>query len=553
MTLTKETAFTTSLERMLEAHPRRLVDIGRRELIRHALEAREALPAVCGALATWTPADSTGRSPKDTVIVRNPASEGNIDWDSPNCIPLDVEVFQSLWKDALDVLARKPALHVTNRWLGADPAYSLHVRLITDRALHSLFADNMFRERPERAERSVFADEVFQLVALPYDRIATAKYDGRLRKLPDGSTSDMIIAMDFDRRLGLVYGSAYCGSIKKLMFTVMNYLLPDKGILPLHCSANEGRDGGTALLLGLSGTGKTSLSADRERALLGDDEHGWGDEGVANFEGGCYAKLINLRREKEAEIFEAVFHEADPLDHGAIVENCFMYTDGRFDVDDERLTPNSRGSYPLSFLSNIKTPPVGGHPTTILFLAADANGVLPPLARLDANQAMLWFLMGYTSKLAGTERGVVDPVSTFSRFFGGPFMPRLPDHYAKMLGEKLARHGTGVWLVNTGWSGGPFGEGRRMDIGLTRKLIEAALSGKLEHVGYRRDALFHFSVPESCPGVPSEVLEPRNTWKDKASYDARAKRLAHEFASHFDKAYGGKGIDAAIARECPGK
>jgi len=553
MTMTKETAFTTSLERMLDKHPRCLVDIGRRELIRHALDEREALPAACGALATWTPADSTGRSPKDTVIVRNPASEGNVDWDSPNCIPLDPATFEMLWKDALEVLSHKKALFVTNRYLGADPSYTLPVRTITDQALHALFTDNMFRETPEGAERSLFAEEVFQLVALPYDRIDVDRYEGRLRKLPDGKTSDMIIAMDFDRRLGLVYGSAYCGSIKKLMFTVMNYLLPERGILPLHCSANEGKQGDTALLLGLSGTGKTSLSADPRRALLGDDEHGWGDDGVANFEGGCYAKLINLRKEKEAEIFDAVFHVADPLDHGAIIENCLMYPDGHFDVDDERLTPNSRGSYPLDFLSNIKSPPVGGHPSTILFLAADANGVLPPLARLDANQAMLWFLMGYTSKLAGTERGVVDPVTTFSRFFGAPFMPRHPDHYAKMLGQKLAQHGTQVYLVNTGWSGGPFGEGRRMDIGLTRQLVDAALSGKLRDVTYKQNPLFHVGVPESCPGVPSEVLEPRNTWKDKAAYDARAKKLAEEFARHFDKAYGGKGIDPAIARECPGK
>ena len=553
MTLTKETAYITSLERMLEKHPQCLVDLGRRELIRHALDGREALPAACGALATWTPADSTGRSPKDTVIVRNPASEGNIDWDSPNCIPLDPATFEMLWKDALAVLAQKKRIFVTNRYLGADAEYALPVRTITDRALHALFGDNMFREKPPGAEKGIFAGDGFQMVALPYDKIDTARYEGRLRKLPDGKTSDMVIAMDFDRRLGLIYGSAYCGSMKKLMFTVMNYLLPERGILPLHCSANEGHDGGTALLLGLSGTGKTSLSADPARALLGDDEHGWGDHGVANFEGGCYAKLINLRAEKEAEIFNAVFHTADPLEHGAIIENCLMYPDGRFDVDDERLTPNSRGSYPLGFLSNIKTPPVGGHPRTILFLAADANGVLPPVARLDSNQAMLWFLMGYTSKLAGTERGVVDPVTTFSRFFGAPFMPRLPDHYAKMLGQKLARHGTEVYLVNTGWSGGPFGEGRRMDIGLTRKLVEAALSGKLAGVSYKQDPLFHLGVPESCPGVPSEVLHPRNTWKDKAAYDARAKKLAEEFAKHFDKAYGSKGIDPAITRACPGK
>jgi phosphoenolpyruvate carboxykinase (ATP) len=528
-------------------------DIERRELIRHALDNREGFAAACGALTTWTPADSTGRSPKDTVIVRNPDSEGNIDWDSPNCIALDPDTFEMLWADALEVLGKKKQLYVTNRFLGADPAYTLPVRTITDRALHSLFADNMFREEPPGADKSVFAGYGFQMLVLPYDKIDTSKYEGRLRKLADGSTSDMIIAMDFDRRLGLVYGSAYCGSVKKLMFTVMNYLLPENGVLPLHCSANEGKDGATALLLGLSGTGKTSLSADPRRALLGDDEHGWGNDGIANFEGGCYAKLINLRADKEAEIFNAVFHEADPLEHGAIVENCMMYPDGHFDVDDERLTPNSRGSYPLRFLSNIKTPPVGGHPKTILFLAADANGVLPPVAKLDANQAMLWFLMGYTSKLAGTERGVVDPVTTFSRFFGAPFMPRLPDHYAKMLGEKLAEHGTQVYLVNTGWSGGPFGEGQRMDITLTRTLVEAALSGQLAKVSYKQDPLFHLSIPESCPGVPSDVLFPRNTWKDKAAYDARAKKLATEFAQAFDKNYGKKGIDPAVAAECPGK
>jgi phosphoenolpyruvate carboxykinase (ATP) len=363
----------------------------------------------------------------------------------------------------------------------------------------------------------------------------------------------MIIAMDFDRRLGLVYGSAYCGSLKKLMFTVMNFLLPDHGLLPLHCSANEGTDGNTALLLGLSGTGKTSLSADPQRALLGDDEHGWGENGVANFEGGCYAKLINLSMEKEAEIYNAVFHQADPLEHGAIIENCLIYPDGEFDVDDERLTPNSRGSYPLGFLDNIKTPPVGGHPRTMLFLAADANGVLPPVARLNASQAMLWFLMGYTSKLAGTERGVVDPVTTFSRFFGAPFMPRLPDHYAKMLGEKLAKHGTQVFLVNTGWSGGPYGEGSRMDIGLTRKVVQAALAGDLDEVSYKEDELFHFGIPESCPGVPAEVLFPRNTWKDKNAYDARARKLAAEFSVAFDKNYGSKEIEPEIIAECPGK
>jgi phosphoenolpyruvate carboxykinase (ATP) len=337
------------------------------------------------------------------------------------------------------------------------------------------------------------------------------------------------------------------------MFTVMNYILPGEGILPLHCSANEGPDGDTALLLGLSGTGKTTLSADPRRALLGDDEHGWSNNGIANFENGCYAKLINLREKKEPEIWNAVFHKAEYRDHGAIVENCMMYPWGTFDVDDERYTPNSRASYPLRFLTNIKTPPVGGHPKTILFLTADANAVLPPVARLTPEQAMLWFLMGYTSKLAGTETGIVDPVSTFSRFFGEPFMPRNPDVYATMLGEKMQEHGTNVYLVNTGWSGGPFGVGERMDIDITRAIVHAALSGDLEAVEYDPDPMFHILVPRSCPGVPSDILNPRNTWKDKAAFDQRAQKLAADFCRHFDTAYGDKGIDPSIIVQCPGK
>jgi phosphoenolpyruvate carboxykinase (ATP) len=334
----------------------------------------------------------------------------------------------------------------------------------------------------------------------------------------------------------------------------MNYLLPLAGVQPLHCSANEGRDGRVALLLGLSGTGKTTLSADPRRALLGDDEHGWSDEGVDNFENGCYAKLINLSPTKEPDIYHACFHEAPYLEHGAIVENAMVYPDGRFDLDDERYTPNSRGSYPLSFLGNIKTPPVAGHPQTILFLTADANGVLPPVAQLTRDQAMLWFLMGYTSKLAGTETGVVEPRTTFSRFFGAPFMPLNPDSYARMLGEKLDRHGTQVYLVNTGWSGGPYGQGRRMDIGLTREIVEAALSGSLCGAECWEDPVFHLHVPTSCPGIAdAAILNPRSTWQDKAAYDERAKKLAAEFCAQFDKAYGSKGIDPNVARQCPGK
>jgi phosphoenolpyruvate carboxykinase (ATP) len=337
------------------------------------------------------------------------------------------------------------------------------------------------------------------------------------------------------------------------MFTVMNYVLPGEGILPLHCSANEGQGGDIALLLGLSGTGKTTLSADPRRALLGDDEHGWSDNGIANFENGCYAKLINLREDKEPEIWNAVLHDAPYLEHGAIVENTMMYPWGEFDLDDERFTPNSRASFPLSFLSNIKTLPVGDHPQTILFLTADANGILPPVSKLTPEQAMLWFLMGYTSKLAGTETGIVDPVSTFSRFFGEPFMPRNPDVYASMLGKRMKKHGAQVYLVNTGWSCGPFGVGARMDIDITRAIVHCALSGGLADVEQDEDSLFHIQVPRTCPNVPRQILNPRNTWEDKEAFDVRARRLASDFSDHFDKVYGNKGIDRSIASQCPGK
>ncbi|MEO0073220.1 MAG: phosphoenolpyruvate carboxykinase (ATP) [candidate division WOR-3 bacterium] len=526
----------------------------RRALIRDAVARREAIVARCGCLATWTPPESTGRSPLDTVIVRRPESEQNIDWDSPNNIPVSPDTFEMVLGDALTALQSKSRVYVLDRVLGADSAYALPVRVVTDRALHGLFADTMFRPVPPDIERSCFARWPFTLIVLPFDKLDPLRYEGRLRKLPKtGRTSTMFIGMDFDRRLGLVYGSAYCGSVKKLMFTVMNYLLPEQGILPLHCSANEGPDGDVALMLGLSGTGKTTLSADPRRRLIGDDEHGWSDSGVANLENGCYAKLINLSPIKEPEIYQACFHEAPYLEHGAIVENAMVYPDGSFDLDDDRFTPNSRGSYPLSFLGNVKIPSTGGHPRTILFLTADANGVLPPVARLSGERAMLWFLMGYTSKLAGTETGVVEPRSTFSRFFGAPFMPRNPDVYARLLGEKLNRHRARVYLINTGWTGGPFGVGRRIDINLTREIVQAAINGSLDNVEYDEDTTFHLQVPRACPGVTdSAMLNPKGTWVDGRAYDERASRLAAEFRANFEKAYGSKSIDPLVVRECPG-
>jgi len=523
-------------------------------MIEDSIEYREAVTSACGALATWTPTESTGRSPKDTLCVRRAASEATIDWDSPNNIPIDEETFDMILEDAFALLAGKQHVYEVDRVVGADGTYALPVKLVTDRALTALFADNMFRPVPDDLSKSVFSDRPFTLVVVPYDKLDANRYKGRLRIDPRlGHTSTMVIGMDFDRRIGVVYGSAYGGSVKKLVFTVMNYYLPADGILPLHCSANEGPDGDTALLLGLSGTGKTTLSADPRRALLGDDEHGWNDHGIANFENGCYAKLIDLDPSKEPEIYNAVMHEAAPQEHGAIIENAMIYPSGMFDLYDDRFTPNSRGSYPLTFLSNVKTSSAGGHPKTILFLTADANGVLPPISRLTKEQAMLWFLMGYTSKLAGTETGIVEPKTTFSRFFGEPFMPRNPDVYARMLGEKLERHGTDVYLVNTGWSGGPYGEASRMDINLTRSMVHAALSGELRSVAYDEDPLFHVSIPSSCSGVPANILNPRNTWQDKAAYDSRAQKLAKEFSAHFDKAYAGKGIDPSVISQCPGK
>jgi phosphoenolpyruvate carboxykinase (ATP) len=541
------------ISQALKQYPNVQYGMSRREMIQEALDNKEAILSANGALATWTPPESTGRSPKDTYAVQRPESEREIDWDSPNNIPMSPDTFDMLVHDALKTLGIKPAVYVSDRVLSADSAYALPVRVIASAAMSVLFADNMFRPVPPDIERSIFSRRGFTLLAVPYDKLDRARYQGRLRKMPDGKASNMAVAIDFDRRIGVVYGSAYCGSVKKLMFSVMNYVLPAEGILPLHCSANEGPAGDVALLLGLSGTGKTTLSADPRRALYGDDEHGWSDNGIANFENGCYAKLINLRAHKEPEIWNAVLHEAPYLEHGAIVENAMMYPNGRFDLDDERLTPNSRASYPLCFLSNVKEPPMGGHPKTILFLAADANGILPPVARLTEQQAMLWFLMGYTSKLAGTETGIIDPVSTFSRFFGEPFMPRNPHVYAGMLGDKLCQHGSRVFLVNTGWSGGPFGIGARMDIDVTRSLVHAALSGDLDEVEYDEDPLFHILVPRTCCGVDPGILNPRNTWADTDAFDARARRLAGDFAKHFDKAYSTKGIAPEVIRQCPGK
>jgi phosphoenolpyruvate carboxykinase (ATP) len=531
--------FLEKLNILIEKKENVQINPKRRDLIKAAVKNREVLVSKNGALATWTRMESTGRSPKDTLTVKSPDNAAEIDWQSANNIALAPETLAMILEDVLVMTQEKDNLYITDLVVGADSHYALPVRTITDRAVTALFTATMFRPVPRDIARSIFKDKPFTIIALPANKLDKQKYAGLLRQLPDGSTSDMVVAMDFSRHIGVVIGSAYMGSVKKLMFTVMNYLLPKAGILPLHASANEGRDGSIALFLGLSGTGKTTLSADPERALLGDDEHGWDKNGIANFEFGCYAKLINLNPVKEPQIYQAIIHSAPYLKHGAIVENAMMYPDGTFDFNDSRLIENSRGSYPLSFLPGIKKSSRGKHPKTIIFLTADANGVLPPVAKLDQDQAMFWFLMGYTSKLAGTETGIVEPVSTFSRFFGQPFMPRNPNDYASLLGEKIKKHGTQVYLVNTGWSGGPYGEGKRMDINITRAIIRAVLNGELDLVAYEENMTFHINIPKTCPGVPAEILQPKNTWKDPQQGSARGRappvpgQIEFSIACHF--------------------
>ena len=543
----------TLIHNGLSSHPKVLTNIPRKQMIQDAVDQKEVMVSASGALATWTPPESTGRSPKDTYIVRRSVSEANIDWTAANNIPVDEETFDLLLEDTLEFLKKTDRVYQTDRVIGADSSYALPVKTISTHAIHTLFTDNMFRPIPEDIDQSIFAGQGFYLLAAPYFKLDSSKYEGRLRKLPSGATSDMAVVMDFDRRIGLVIGSAYMGSVKKMMFTVMNYLLPLNGIVSLHCSANEGDDGRSALLLGLSGTGKTTLSADPSRALLGDDEHGWSETGIANFEYGCYAKMIDINPKKEPDIYDAVMHQDDYLNHGAIVENAMIYPDGRFDFYDGRITENSRASFPLAYLKNVKERSTADHPHTILFLTADAYGVLPPISRLTREQAMLWFMMGYTSKLAGTETGITEPQVTFSRFFGAPFMPFNPDMYASMLGEKMDKHQSRVFLVNTGWSGGGYGVGKRIDLPLTRRMVNAALNDELEQVEYVEDKLFHLMVPQSCPGVPAEMLNPINTWTDKEAYRAAAIKLAGQFSTYVDKAYGDKNLPSEIVSQCPGK
>jgi phosphoenolpyruvate carboxykinase (ATP) len=477
-------------------------------------------------------APHTGRSPNDKFVVREPGTEGDIDWGKVNQ-PYSPEHFETLLADVRAYLNELPELFVQDLRCGADPAHRLSVRYVMPNAWHAAFVRNMFI-RPDQSELPTFEPN-FTVLHAPEFQADPARH---------GTRTGTFIILNFAQRMILIGGTRYAGELKKAMFTVMNYFMPKEGVLSMHCSANLGPQGDTALFFGLSGTGKTTLSADPERSLIGDDEHGWAETGIFNFEGGCYAKVINLSAEGEPDIY------ATTQMFGTILENVVLEpTSRKVKFDDQSITENTRASYPLPYIRNHVPSGRGGHPRNVVFLTADAFGVLPPIARLTREQAMYYFLSGYTAKVAGTERGVTEPQATFSACFGAVFLVWHPTKYAEMLGRLLAEHDARVWLVNTGWSGGPYGVGKRMKLGYTRAMVRAALAGQLDQVPTETDDRFGLAVPTQVPGVPAEVMRPRDTWSDAAAYDAQAKKLAEMFKKNFEKF--GSNISPAIADAGP--
>jgi len=484
-------------------------------LIEAALKRGEGTLGKGGAFLVTT-GKYTGRSPKDKHVVKTAGVADSIWWE--NNAEMSPAGFDALYEDMLAHMKGKD-YYVQDLFGGADPAHRLDVRVVTELAWHGLFIRHMLR-RPERAELDNFVPD-FTVINCPSFKADPAKHDCR---------SDTVIALNFERKMILIGGTEYAGENKKSVFSLLNYMLPEKGIMPMHCSANHavGNPVDTAVFFGLSGTGKTTLSADPNRVLIGDDEHGWSDRGTFNFEGGCYAKTINLSAEAEPEIF------ATTSKFGTVVENMVFDPETlELDFDDDSLTANMRCAYPLEYISNASENALGGHPKNIIMLTCDAFGVLPPIARLTPAQAMYHFLSGFTSKVAGTERGVTEPTPTFSTCFGAPFMPRRPEVYGKLLQEKIAKHGATCWLVNTGWTGGAYGTGSRMPIKATRALLTAALDGSLADATFRKDANFGFDVPVTVDGVDAKLLDPRSTWADPAAYDAQAQKLVDMFAENF--------------------
>ena len=483
-------------------------------LYEHAIRRQEGQLAIDGPLVCRTGAH-TGRSPNDKFVVKEPGSEAHVWWGKVNK-PIEPANYDVLRRDIINHL-KSQELFVQDLYAGADQQYRLPVRFIHELAWQNLFVRNLFIV-PPASELETFQPQ-FTVMTAPSFKADPSRH---------GTRSEVAIVLNMASREILICGTSYGGENKKSIFTVLNYLLPRQNVLSMHCSANIGAGGDTALFFGLSGTGKTTLSSDPSRQLIGDDEHGWSDRGVFNFEGGCYAKTIRLSAEAEPQIY------ATTRRFGTLLENVVMDPATRtLDLDDASLTENTRAAYPIEFIDNAVPSGSGGHPKTIVMLTADAYGVLPPIARLSAEGAMYHYLSGYTAKVAGTEKGVTEPSATFSTCFGAPFLPLNPNVYAKQLGERIAKYGSKVWLVNTGWTGGPYGVGNRMKIAYTRAMITAALSGQLDGVTFQRHSVFNIDVPTSCPGVPAEVLDPRGTWSDKAAYDAQAQKLAKMFIENF--------------------
>lgn len=484
------------------------------ELYEYAVRRGEATITAKGPLVAYT-GEHTGRSPKDKFVVRDGVVDEKIWWDGNKA--MDTASFDTLHADMLAHAADKD-LFVQDLIGGADAKTSIHARVVCEMAWHNLFIRNLLI-RPDRSTLGTYVNDM-TIIDLPSFRADPARH---------GCRSQTVIAVDLTRKIVLIGGTTYAGEMKKSVFTMLNYLLPESGVMPMHCSANMNDQGETAVFFGLSGTGKTTLSADPERTLIGDDEHGWGPDGVFNFEGGCYAKAIKLSREAEPEIF------ATSERFGTVFENVVLDENRMPDFDDGSLTENTRIAYPLHFIPNASQTGRANHPTNIIMLTADAFGVMPPLAKLTPAQAMYHFLSGYTAKVAGTEKGVTEPEATFSTCFGAPFMPRQPAEYGALLRDMIANHEVNCWLVNTGWTGGAYGTGHRMPIRATRALLKAALDGSLFDAEYRTDANFGFAVPVSVPGVDAKILDPRSTWADGAAYDQQAAKLADMFRENFTK------------------
>lgn len=484
------------------------------QLLEEASKRGEGYFASNGAFNVFT-GKYTGRSPGDKFIVDEPSVHNEIWWG--NNKPFHKENFDRLYNRLLAYLQNRD-IFVFDGYAGADPEYCVPIRFINEYAYQNLFARQLFIV-PTKEELENYEAEYTVICAPGFHA------DPEI----DKTNSEAFIIVSFEKKLIIIGGSQYAGEIKKSVFSTLNYIMPKAGVLSMHCSANMGKDKSTALFFGLSGTGKTTLSADPDRFLIGDDQHGWSDKGIFNFEGGCYAKCIDLDEEKEPEIYNAI-------KFGAIMENVVCDEETREpDYYDSSITENTRAGYPVEYIPGAVIPGVGGHPSTVIFLTADAFGVLPPIAKLSKEQAMYYFISGYTSKLAGTERGITEPQATFSSCFGAPFLPLSPMAYAKLLGEKIEKHNSDVYLVNTGWSGGSYGVGKRMDLKYTRAMVKAALDGILHDVEYEKEPFFGLMIPKTCPDVPTEVLNPKNTWEDKAEYDKVAKKLAKSFVENMKK------------------